>query len=384
MPEEQFHVSLYIGGLSLGGAAKDVVTFAKEFSHSGHRVDLLLSSKQGVFLPAVPSTIRIIELGGSRALKDLIPLVSYLKKERPDFLISTLGQHNLIALLAKRIAGGKTRVIIREVVLTSVLQHQVRLGKGIRRLLSKKIYPWADTIIAVSEGVARDIENYFGISREFIQVIFGPVVTRDLVEMSMEPVEHPWFVSPTVPIVLGAGQLEIHKDFDTLLHAFSIVKKNRPARLVILGEGTERSNLERLALKLGIKDETFMPGFTVNPFKFMASASVFVLSSPSEGLGNVIIEAMACGTPIVSTDCPGGPAEILEWGRYGHLVPVGNPNALAEAINRMLDYPTSRSLLQHGASRFYSEKIAQDYESLFAGQAVLKSHAHQLPIILDG
>jgi glycosyltransferase involved in cell wall biosynthesis len=376
-----FHVALYIGTLSLGGAAKDTVTFAREFSEMGHSVDLLLSEKKGVFLTAVPEQVRVVELGGSRAIRDLFPLISYMRREKPEVLISTLGQHNMVALLARRLARTDTSVIIREAVMVSILTHQVRSGKSIRRWITRKTYPWADNIIAVSQGAADDLSRYFGLSRNLIQVVFGPVVTQDLLEKICEPVHHPWFGSTAAPVVLAAGQLEVHKGFDTLLSAFRIVRNYRSARLVILGEGSHRANLEQVVMELGLTDDVSMPGFTLNPFKYMALASLFVLSSPSEGLGNVIIEAMACGTSVVSTDCPGGPREILDGGRYGRLVPVGDVVALAEAINSTLDNPTPKDLLLEGASRFSSNEIAKRYVSIFTDDRRGRGNGLEFPVM---
>jgi glycosyltransferase involved in cell wall biosynthesis len=374
MKGRRLHVALYIGALSLGGAAKDTATFAREFSEMGHSVDLLLSVKKGAFLTTVPEQVRVFELGGSRAIRDLLPLISYLRREKPHVLISTLGQHNMVALLARRLARADTRVVVREAVMVSLLTHQVRRGKSIRRWIARKTYPWADSIIAISQGAADDLSRYLGLRRDLIRVVFGPVVTQDLVEKACEPVHHPWFGSTTVPVVLAAGQLEVHKDFDTLLRAFRLVRNDRSARMVILGEGTHRANLERLTTDLGLTDHVSLPGFTLNPFKYMALASVFVLSSPSEGLGNVIIEAMACGTPVVSTDCPGGPREILDGGRYGRLVPVGDVVALAKAINSTLDNPTPKDLLLQGALRFSSNEIAKRYVPLFTDDRLGKGN----------
>lgn len=380
MAGRRFHVALYIGALSLGGAAKDTVTFAREFSEMGYSVDLLLSHKNGVFLTTVPKHVRVLELGGSRAILDLLPLTSYIRREKPDVLISTLGQHNMVALLARRIARADTRVVIREAVMVSLLTHQVRRGKRIRRWIARKTYPWADNIVAVSQGVADDLGRYLGFGRDLIQVVFGPVLTQDLVEKASEPVDHPWFRSAAVPIVLAAGQLEVHKDFETLLRAFRLVRNDRPSRLVILGEGTHQAQLEQLTMDLGLTGDVSMPGFTLNPFKYMALASVFVLSSPSEGLGNVIIEAMACGTPVVSTDCPGGPREILDSGRYGRLVPVGDVVALATAINSTLDNPTPKDLLLQGALRFSSKEIARQYVPFFTDELQGRENRSEFPV----
>jgi len=202
-----------------------------------------------------------------------------------------------------------------------------------------RLYPQAHNIVAVSQGVAEDLSTLIQLSPDRVTVIYNPVITPNLLEQALAPLTHPWFEREQPPVILGAGRLSLQKDFPTLLRAFALVRQHRPARLVILGEGEERANLERLAIELGIQNDVSMPGFVDNPFAFMAKASVFVLSSAWEGFGNVLVEALACGCPVVATDCRSGPREILDNGRYGRLVPVGDHEALAKAILETLDNP---------------------------------------------
>jgi glycosyltransferase involved in cell wall biosynthesis len=198
--------------------------------------------------------------------------------------------------------------------------------------LIRKSYPSADGIIAVSSGVADDLAEATGIPRESIDVIYNPVVTPEVATASREAVDHPWLAPGEPPVVMGIGRLTPKKDFTTLLQAFAEVRREVPARLMILGEGPERAVLEGLVRTLDLAANVALPGFVGNPYAYLARASLFVLSSRWEGLPTVLIEAMFCGAPVVSTDCPSGPREILNGGRYGRLVPVGDLAALAQAI----------------------------------------------------
>jgi glycosyltransferase involved in cell wall biosynthesis len=201
----------------------------------------------------------------------------------------------------------------------------------------KRFYPWADGIIVVSNGVRDDMARVTKIPSERITVIYNPSVVRDEVwEKAQAPLDHPWLKPGQPPVIIAVGRLQIQKDYPTLFSAFAQVRKRLPARLLILGEGRERGSLEELVRKLGLENDVSMPGFVMNPYAYMARASLFVLSSRWEGLPTVLIEALCCGTSVVSTDCPSGPREILKGGEYGRLVPVGDVDALAQAIEAAL------------------------------------------------
>jgi len=198
-------------------------------------------------------------------------------------------------------------------------------------------YPKADAIVAVSQGVADDLITTIRVARDRVMVIYNPVVTEALRARSLEDVRNGWLTRQSVPIVLGVGRLTQAKDFATLIRAFALLRATRDVRLLILGEGELRQDLEALVRHTGMEHDVLLPGFVDNPYPYMRQAALFVLSSSFEGLPNALIEAMACGTPVIATDCPSGPAEILEGGRWGRLVPVGNVNALADAIAATLD-----------------------------------------------
>ena len=205
-------------------------------------------------------------------------------------------------------------------------------------------------------------------ARERIRTVYNPVVSADLDRKARESPPHPWFDDRPCPVILAIGRMKKVKDFSTLLRAFARLLVQRPARLIVLGEGRLRPSLQSLAWELGIAERVDFPGFQENPYAFLAKADLFVLSSRHEALPTVLIEAMACGCPVVSTDCPSGPREILEDGRLGPLVPVGDTEALAKAMARVLDEPPSRDLLRERASFFSVERAVERYERLLLGE----------------
>jgi glycosyltransferase involved in cell wall biosynthesis len=244
---------------------------------------------------------------------------------------------------------------------------------------ARYLYPKADAIVAVSEGVAEDVTRVTGISRDRITTIYNPVVTPELENLRHAPLDHPWFAPSSPPLILGVGKFKIQKDFPTLLRAFARVRAVRPARLLILGEGRKRAELENLARELGVANDVALPGFVPNPFPYMTRASLFVLSSAWEGLPGALVEALACGCPVVSTDCPSGPAEILAGGLYGPLVPVGNDTALAEAILSALDVPPDRDRLRARAALFSVDRATDRYLEVLLGGGITPSYTSRVP-----
>jgi glycosyltransferase involved in cell wall biosynthesis len=197
-----------------------------------------------------------------------------------------------------------------------------------------------------------------------IEAIYNPIVTPELNEKIQECVDHPWFLPSQPPVILAVGRLEKQKDFPTLIHAFARIRKQYPVRLMILGEGNEHSSLESLVQKLGVAEDVIFPGFVANPYAYMAQARVLVLSSAWEGFGNVLVEAMAAGTPVVSTDCKSGPSEILANGQYGKLVAVGDSKGMAEAIVKTIEEASDSRILKERAIEFSLDKALTQYQQL--------------------
>ncbi len=337
-------IALFLPSLRGGGAERVMLNLAQGFVKRGFHVDLVLAKAEGAYLSEVPPEVRIVNLKASRVLWSLPGLIRYLRREQPRVMLSALSHANLVALWARAVARVKTRLVVSE---HNTLSISTEGTPGMRAKLipwlAKQFYPAADAIIAVSEGVAQDLIAQTGLPREKVRVIYNPVITPALFAKAKEPVEHPWFQNERKPVILGVGRLTEQKDFATLLRAFALVREKYPARLMILGEGEDRPKLEALARQLQLEEDVALPGFVSNPYKYMRRATVFVLSSRWEGLPTVLIEALALGTPVVATDCPSGPREILEEGRWGQLVPVGDVEALAAALNTALASKTDQN-----------------------------------------
>jgi len=360
-------VALFLPSLRGGGAERVMVNLARGFSEKGLDVDLVLAKAEGPYLSQVPPEVRVIDLHSSRVLASLPSLVRYLRRERPQALLSTLDHANIVALWARKLARVPNRLVVR--VAANLSQSASNASSARGRLMPHLIrifYPWADAVVAVSGGAAEDLAKTTGLPQERIQVIYNPIVTLELLEKAEEPLNHLWFAPGEPPVILSAGRLTKQKDYPTLIRAFTLVHRERPARLMILGEGEERPKLEALIQELGLDEAVSLPGFVDNPFKYMKRAAVFVLSSRWEGLPNTLIQAMALGTPVVSTNCPSGPAEILEGGKWGKLVPVGDIEKIAKAIIDTLE-DLNRPDVTKRAQDFGIEKPVQNYLKVLVG-----------------
>lgn len=354
-------VALFLSYLGGGGADQMMLHLAQGFYQAGLNVDVVLGSAWGPHLWKVPKGAKLVDLKASNTATTLLKLVQYLKRDHPPALLSSLHYNNELALLAKRFPGANTRVVVREANTPSEeAKRTATFKKRLTPWLIRALYPRADGIIAVAEGVAQDIAHLAQLPKENIQVIFNPTITPQLKEKAETPLAHPWFSPGQPPVILGVGKLEKQKDFPTLIRAFAQVRSQRPARLMILGWGPDRPDLESLVQSLGIEADVSLPGYVKNPYAYMARAAAFVLSSAWEGLPNVLIEAIATGVPVIATDCKSGPAEILDKGRYGHLVPVGNAQAMADAILAVFS-GQSRPANADWLRQFSLETAAQKY-----------------------
>ena len=326
-------LAIFLPSLSGGGAERSMLNLAHGVAERGYPVDLVLAQAKGPYLSLVHKDVRIVDLKASRVLASLPALVSYLKKERPKALISALNYANVVAVWARSLAGVPTKVLVNEQNTVSISAfNSAKRRQRMVPYFMKYFYPWADYIIGNSQGVAEDLSEVTGLPPQRIDILYNPVVTPEVQEKVHAPLNHPWFEPGQPPVILAVGRLTKQKDFPTLIQAFSQVLKNRSARLMILGEGVDRPKLETLVKELSLEDHVSLPGFVENPYAYMKRASLYVLSSRWEGLPTVLIEALYCGQPIVATDCPSGPREILAGGQYGVLVPVGDVAALSRAI----------------------------------------------------
>lgn len=375
-------LSLFIYGLGGGGAQRRCLTLASGFAARGLNVDLVVVNPEGPLAAELPASVHLVTLDsaagrwltqlqrhvnvrGLQTLLSTLALARYLSRVRPQVLLSAASHVNLVSVWARRLARVPVALVLRASNYPSgnpLLWP--RTGSVIRRLLrwmAGRVYPWADGIIAVSQGVADEVARLTGLPAAAITTIYNPVVIPSLAHKMAEAVDHPWFAPGQPPVVLGAGTLKIQKDFTTLIRAFARIRARRPVRLIILGEGSQRQRLNSLIRSLGLEADVDMPGFMVNPYAWMARAAVFVLSSAWEGLPGALIEAMACGCPVVSTDCPSGPSEILQAGVYGPLVPVGDDATMAAAILSVLAQPSNPARLRARAACYALDTAIDRY-----------------------
>lgn len=354
-------ISLFLPSLDGGGAERVFVELANEFVALGLRVDFALASARGPYLGEIAAGVRIIDFGASGVLLSMPKLARYLRLECPDVLLSGLDHANLVAILARFVSGSTARCVISmRSVPTAVYREDRSVSGWVELQLMKMAYRFSDKVIANSKFVTSDLSQFLRIPKTKLNVIYNPINIDAIQGLSREPIVHPWCTTGTAPIILGVGSLTILKDFPTLIHAFSIVRSRRDCRLVILGEGPDRAQLENLIGKLGLQRDAYLPGFVRNPFVWMRRAGVFVSSSLTEGCPNALMQALTCGSPAVSTDCPGGSAEILEGGKWGRLVPVGDSYAMAEAILTTLD-STIRPDVRQRVNDFALDRIAREY-----------------------
>ncbi|MCC7073405.1 MAG: glycosyltransferase [Deltaproteobacteria bacterium] len=341
--------------LSTGGADRVTLTLMRELPKHGIAPELILLRKEGATLDRAVGTVHSLE---ARSLWTSVPpLARLLRRLRPDVLFSTSSGTNVPALLAWELLGKPFRVVLSE---RNVLFHGGYTTKRVALAAAKRLlYPRADQVTVISGGIGDQLVQELRLPREKISVVFNPVVTEELHMGAKAPVAHRFF-DGSAPVILGVGRFVKEKAFDVLLRAFAIVRREHGARLLLLGEGPLRGPLELLAQELGIAEHIDMPGFDPNPFKYMARASVFVLTSEHEGLPGVLIQAMACGTPVISTDCPAGPSEIIERpGQDGFLVPVGDVAQVAARMSELLSNSELRCAIGAGG-RTASKKFEVD------------------------
>ncbi|MBX3144438.1 MAG: glycosyltransferase [Trueperaceae bacterium] len=365
---EPLHLAFFVADLLGGGAERMMVALANGLSDRVARLDLVVARAEGPYLDEVAEGMRVVDLGGSTTASVLPALTRYLRANRPDALMSTLSHANLIAVIATRLARVPTRVVVREASTPGVEAINWAHPKAaIARLMMNRTYRMADGIVAVSAGVAESISEMTGLSLERIATLYNPVVTPELSRLAGESVDHRFFVAKRAPVILSVGNLREVKDHETLIRAFRLVVDELDARLLILGEGPERQRLERLVTELGLDELVDMPGFDKNPFAYMAKADLYALTSRREGLPGALVQALACGLPAVATNCRSGPLEVLEGGKLGELVPVGDVAALGAAMLRTLRDPPDRRLLTAHSAKYESAKVIDDYVAFFRG-----------------
>jgi glycosyltransferase involved in cell wall biosynthesis len=392
-------IAIFLPSLEGGGAERSMLNLTRGFLAKGRSVDIVLCRARGAYLGDIPEGANMIELTATPGpwarcvtainhatdipaltrpvllARKIAPevcrvksLQDYIAQHRPDVILSALPYCNLAAIWAKQRSGGFVPVVVSErIVLSTYCAAFPNASRWRWRYLPELVrqtYPGADAVVAVSNEVADDLRTRVGLVHDSINTIYNPVVDDDLRRRAQEPIEHKWFEPDAPPVILGVGRFTEQKDFATLIQAFATVRKSKNARLVLLGEGRLREELEEQALRLGIAADVDLPGFVENPFRYMMRASVLVLSSRYEGLPGAIIQALACGCPVVSTDCPGGSREILAAGQYGTLVDIGDATGMAQAIRNELDRPRPRETLLTRAEDFSVARGVEHYLKL--------------------
>jgi len=399
------HVAFCVSDLNTGGVQHAILRISEAMASVGCRVSVLICEPGGKLEKALPSTVEPVWLPPSsklfaraeairadpgawrlmlrpllsrketRTLPYLPALTAYLREFEPATLFTASPALNVWGYLAKRRAGVATRLIVSERTHFSAGKPRKIERKQVLAPLMGRAYAGADHVAAVSHGVTRDLVNNVGVARDHITVLHNPTIGPNFAARMAQPVDHPWFQPGQPPVLLAVGRLAGQKDLPTLLAAFARAQQQRPMRLVLLGEknptarvNTSKTSVAEIIEAHGIGKNIELLGYDPNPIRYMARADLFILSSRFEGFPNVLLEAIASGCPVVSTDCPSGPYELLDGGRYGRLVPVGDPDAMAEAILASLDAPIDRNLLKERARLFDFEHSVTAYRNVLLGQ----------------
>jgi glycosyltransferase involved in cell wall biosynthesis len=358
-----------------GGIERAMVNLANGLAENGVAVEFAVNCTQGPFLDLLSPTVEVRKLVGATQAEQRRWLQQHVRLHRPDVLLPVKEKAELLAAAIDR-RGTSTRLymcmhsmpasVIRQGSLNPVRRWQ-------KRLKLRRLYRRADRTMAVSSAAADELATITGLPRTSIAIVHNGVVTPELAQEAQSPAPHPWLEQANVPVILGVGRFSRVKDFVTLIRAFHCLRGQRPCRLIIIGEGRQRKRLMKLIETLRLEDDVDLPGFTANPYPYLAHADVFVLPSRQEAFGMVLVEAMALGTAVVATDCPGAPREILEGGRLAPLVPVGDPAAMAAAIASILDHPPAAAALMEAASRYSVAASARAYLDVFSSESSFAS-----------
>ena len=333
---------------------------AHEWLTRGFEVDFVLLQEMGDLLEIVPVGARTVDLGVKRFRDAISPLRAYLRKNKPEVVLAAMWPLTVVAVIAIRLAGTGTRIVLSDhSILSRSYQHKGATHRAFLRASMALTYRLADVRVAVSKGVAADVSALSGIRGDQFRVIYNPAATgKKYLDKKCPP---PELENIRGPLILTVGALKAEKDYMLLINAFSRLSPQSDATLCILGEGVLRGELEQLVTRLGLQGRVLLPGFRVDTSSWYRHADLFVLSSKHEGFGNVIVEALEHGVPVVSTDCPAGPREILCDGKYGRLVSVGDAAALAEAMLAALSEIPDREAFKARASDFSVSRIADEY-----------------------
>jgi glycosyltransferase involved in cell wall biosynthesis len=338
-----------------GGTFTNLCTaLVRGFKELGVNCNLVVLDASPEELARYPD-IPITTLNVKRTAFSLLATVRYLREHQPDVLLPMPWYFNIVAVWARYLAGVPTKVILGEhniISLEASIEHRDKLHLRFLPVLMRYVYPHSDGLIGVSQDTITDLVETLKIAANVpMRVVLNPINRDRVQQLAQEAIDHPWFQSQAIPVIVTAARLAKQKQLDGLLHAFAQVVKETPARLLILGDGPLRAELESLSQALGIADSVWMPGYDTNPYRYMAKADVFVLASAWEGCPIALQEAMACGVAVLVTDAPGGMKDIIEDGKSGLMVPTGKPEALAEGILKILMQPELKQYYREQAKQ---------------------------------
>lgn len=357
-------VAFFVPTLSFGGVERVMLNLAQGFCERGFEVDIVTPQPEGDFEAIVPRKARLVNLRSGRVLASLPKLVRYLRRERPVAILTAMEHSSVVAIWARAIARVPSVVIATvHTNLSEVVKHAPSTRVRLVPLACRWFLHRADAVVAVSQGVASDLVAHAPKCRTRTKVIYNPIITPDILTQARQALDHSWFGPGEPPVILSAGRLAQEKDFATLIRAFGMVRQERRVRLLILGEGDERPRLEALVAELGVSQDVSLPGYEKNPYRYMSRAALFVLSSIWEGFGNVLVEALAAGAPVLATDCKYGPREILETVGRGRLVRVGDAEEMARMMRTLLDEKPKPATAE-ALEAFTLEHVADEYVGL--------------------
>ncbi len=365
-------VAIYLHDLSGGGVERQSLIIAEEFRRRGVDVTLVLHRLRGELAQQVPAGLRVVDLNSKRTLNDIQLLGRFLRAEKPDLLLANLDLNNIAALLAKALAFSRTQVVICQH--NPISSSFVACENWLYRFVGisyRMLMPLIARAVAVSHGVAEELHRMGGLPKANIMTINNPVIGPDFQARCEKAVEHPWFDQPGQPVFVTAGRLVVQKDHETMIRALALHRRHGNSRLIMLGTGPLQAELEALVQALGLSEAVDFIGYQPNALPFFRRADAFVLSSRCEGFGNVLVEAMGCGTPVISARCAHGPAEILDEGRYGLLVEPRDAEALAEGMNQVttLRERFPAALLRQRAADFSYEACSSRYINMLKAMA---------------
>jgi glycosyltransferase involved in cell wall biosynthesis len=371
-PQPQSPRALLVPSLRGGGAEGANVHLANELVRRGELVDVVVLDDRGPWSALLDSRVNLVRLTARRAALAVGPLCRYLRRRNPIVIMAGPSHMSAIAILARDLCRSATSVIVLEHNdMIAQTAHASRLGDRVMPTIVRHAYARADRLLAVSRGAADSLASIMRVPPERVEVLYNGIDMDEAVAGAREALGHPWFAPGEPPVIAAIGRLAPQKGFPDLLQALAIVNQTVPTRLAILGEGPERAKLEALVEGQGLQGKVAFLGFQANPYAYLARASLFVLASHYEGFGIVLLEALACSTPVVSTDCPSGPREILGAGTYGLLVPVAAPEAMAGAILRVLqDGDLRQRLRDQGPTRaaeFSMGRVADRFVEIVRG-----------------